>query len=129
MNYLVAALLVIVGLIHLGPITGVLGAERLTALYGLNFNEPNLLILMRSRAVLFGMLGALILASVAIPSLRAIAIGAAFVNVVSFIAIAWSVGDYNDAIRKIVMADVLAFVLLVITCLLLWWSGRQQGPL
>lgn len=57
MRYLVSAMLVVVAVIHLLPLSGVLGSERLAALYGLSFNEPNLAILMRHRAVLFGLLG------------------------------------------------------------------------
>ncbi len=57
MRYLVSAMLVVVGVIHLLPLSGVLGSERLAALYGLSFNDPDLAILMRHRAVLFGLLG------------------------------------------------------------------------
>ena len=56
MRYLASAMLVVVAVIHLLPVSGVLGSERLAALYGLPFNEPNLAILMRHRAVLFGLL-------------------------------------------------------------------------
>ena len=57
MRYLVSATLVLVGLIHLLPLSGVLSADQLASLYGLSFSEPNLAILMRHRAVLFGLLG------------------------------------------------------------------------
>ena len=55
MRYLVSAMLVIVGIIHLLPLSGVLSESRLTVLYGIPFDEPNLEILMRHRAVLFGL--------------------------------------------------------------------------
>ena len=61
MNILIKAMLVIVGIIHLLPLVGMLGGERLSALYGLRFDELNLLILMRHRAVLFGLLGTYLL--------------------------------------------------------------------
>ena len=50
-------MLIIVGIIHLLPLMGVSRSEKLSTLYGLFFSDPNLLILMRHRAVLFGMLG------------------------------------------------------------------------
>lgn len=57
MRHLVSTMLVVVAVIHLLPLSGWFGPERLTALYGLPFDEPNLAILMRHRAVLFGLLG------------------------------------------------------------------------
>ena len=57
MRHLITASLILVGIIHLLPVVGVLSAERLSALYGLQISEPNLLILMRHRAVLFALLG------------------------------------------------------------------------
>ena len=59
MSKLVTLLLLVAGVIHLLPLSGVLGAQRLAALYGLAFDEANLLLMMRHRAVLFGLLGAL----------------------------------------------------------------------
>ena len=58
MKHIVSVMLVVVGLTHLLPLSGVRGAASLAHLYGLQFNEPTLEILMRHRAVLFGLLGA-----------------------------------------------------------------------
>ena len=48
------------------------------------------------------------------PSLQTLAIVAGLVSVVSFIAIAWSVGGYNEPVRKVVIADVIAAVALIV---------------
>lgn len=45
-------MLLIVALIHLLPVIGVIGAERLESLYGVTIEETNMTILMRNRAVL-----------------------------------------------------------------------------
>lgn len=71
MRHVASAMLFIVGVIHLLPLSGVLGAERLGLLYGLQFHEPNLAILMRHRAVLFGLLGAFFIAAAFQPSWQA----------------------------------------------------------
>lgn len=114
MHYLVSAMLVIVGVIHLLPLSGVLSSERLAVLYGMSFNEPNLAILMRHRAVLFGLLGLFFVASAFKPALQPIAFIAGFVSVLSFLWLAWSVGNYNAQLARVFSADVVALACLVI---------------
>jgi len=118
MEKIIAGLLVLVGIIHLLPASGMLGAERLNLLYGVSLGDSNLVILMRHRAVLFGLLGLFMIYAAFKPSLQPLAFLAGFVSVVSFMAIAWSVGGYNEAIRKVVIADVVAVIALFIAVIL-----------
>ena len=114
MRYLVSAGLVLAGIIHLLPLSGAMGAARLAALYGLDFSEPNLALLMRHRAVLFGLLGAFLVFAAFRPSLQPIAFIAAFVSVLSFLLLAWSSGGYNALVGRVVTADLAALAALVI---------------
>ena len=114
MRYLVSASLVLAGIIHLLPLPGLLGAERLAALYGLDFSQSNLAILMRHRAVLFGLLGAFLILAAFRPSLQVLAFIAAFVSVLSFLLLAWSSGGYNARVGRVVTADLVALAALVI---------------
>ena len=114
MRYLVSASLVLAGIIHLLPLPGLLGAERLAALYGLDFSEPSLSILMRHRAVLFGLLGAFLVLAAFRPTLQPLAFIAAFVSVLSFLLLAWLSGGYNAQVGRVVIADIVALVALVI---------------
>ncbi len=113
MQYLTMAMLLVVGVIHLLPLSGVLGAERLATLYGLPFNEPNLAILMRHRAVLFGLLGLFLVYAAFRPGLQTPAFLAGFASVLSFLWLAWWQGGYNPQIQRVVIADVVALVCLV----------------
>jgi hypothetical protein len=110
-------MLIVVGIIHLLPLSGVLGAERLTALYGVAFEEPNLLVLMRHRAVLFGLLGVLLLLAAARPALQPLALASGFVSVASFVWLAWSAGGVNAALGRVVMVDLVAIACLVVAAL------------
>ena len=110
---LISAMLVVAGVIHLLPLSGVLGSERLTSLYGLSFSEPNLAILIRHRAVLFALLGLLLIAAAFRPMLRTVAFIAGLISVVSFLWIAAAVGNYNDQIDRVVTADIAALVCLL----------------
>lgn len=114
MRNLVSAMLVVVAVIHLLPLSGALGSERLAAVYGLSFNEPNLAILMRHRAVLFGLLGLFLLFAAFWPPFQTFAFIAGFVSVVSFLWIAWSVGGYNAQVARVFVADIVALACLII---------------
>jgi hypothetical protein len=114
MNLLVSAMLVVVAIIHLLPLAGVLGGERLASLYGLPFDEPNVAILMRHRAVLFGILGAFFLFAAIRPAVQSLAFVVAFISIMSFLWLAWTTGGYNDRVGRVVTADIVALVCLVI---------------
>lgn len=114
MRYLVSVMLAIVAIIHLLPLSGVLGGARLSALYGISFDEPNLAILMRHRAVLFGLLGVFLLYAAFRPGYQLAAFVAGFVSVLSFLCLAWSVGGYNAQLGRVFNADLVALVCLVV---------------
>lgn len=54
---IITGLIVIAGLINFAPLIGAISRSKLTALYGLDFSDPALELLMRHRAVLFGIVG------------------------------------------------------------------------
>ncbi len=64
-----------------------LSRERLQTLYGVSIADPNLVILMHHRAVLFGLLGV-------------------------FFIVAAFVGGYNPRVSRVFRADMLALVCL-----------------
>ena len=114
MRYLISAMLVVVGLIHLLPLPGVLGSAQLSALYGIAFDDPNLVILMRHRAVLFGLLGLYCLLAALRPRFQASALAGAWISVVSFLALAWSAGGYSAPLARVVAVDLVALACLVV---------------
>ncbi len=114
MRYVVTAMLLVVAIIHLLPLSGVLGSERLAALYGLSFKDPSLEILMRHRAVLFGLLGLFLLYAAFQPAIQLLAFVAAFASVLSFVWLAWSVGNYNEQVGRVFAADIVALFCLVV---------------
>lgn len=125
MRVLIVLLWGVPGLIHLMPLAGVLGADALARLYALPFEEPNLQILMRHRAVLFGLLGALLVAAAFRPALRPLAFAAGLASVLSFLVLAAAVGGYNAALARVVAADWIALACLLAAGLLHWRSTRR----
>lgn len=125
MRHLITAMLIIIGIIHLLPLSGVLGTERLATLYGVSFNEPNLAILMRHRAVLFGILGVFFLYAAFRPILQPIAFAVAFVSVISFLWLAWSIGGYNDQVGRVVIVDLIALGCIFVGALATTYTSRK----
>lgn len=131
MHRVVPVLLIVIGVIHLLPLPGVLGSERLAMLYGLNFDEPNMALLMRHRAVLFGLMGALLLFAAFKPALHALALAGAAVSVLSFLWLAWQVGGINAQVQRVVIADIVALVCVVaagVVHALVQGHGADAGP-
>ena len=116
-RHFVALMLIIVGFIHLLPMAGISGVESLLKLYGMQISDPNLEILMRHRAVLFGVLGSFLIYSAFRPALQGLALTAGFVSVTTFLLLAQRVGDYNALIGRVVTADVIALGCLVLAFL------------
>ena len=125
MQIVTKIMLVIAAIIHLLPVPGVLGASYLDRLYGLSFGEPNLLILMRHRAVLFGLLGLFLLYSVFRSELIPVAIVGGLLSAASFVAIAWSVGGANAQVSRVVTVDLVAVGCLMVAAVV-HFIGRQQ---
>lgn len=115
---IVAAALVIVGAVHLLPLAGVLGVERLSDMYGVAIAGRDMEILMRHRAVLFGLLGLFLVAAAFRPEWQVPAFAAGGASMASFIWLAWMVGDSNDAIRRIAYIDAAALAVLCVAALL-----------
>ena len=125
MRYLISVTLIIAGIIHLLPLSGVLGADRLSALYGTTLSDPNLVILMRHRAVLFGILGLFFVFAAFRPTFQPLAFLAGFVSVTSFLWLAWSTGNYNMQINRIVIADLIALGSLIVGCVAYYYAKQR----
>lgn len=126
---IVTVMLTIVSIIHLIPLIGVVGAEQLTWLYGLHLAEPNILILMRHRAILFALLGAFMLLAAFRKQYQPLALLAGYISVVGFLVLARVSGDYNAALKGVVQADLGALLGLIIAsiCWLLLKLNPQES--
>jgi hypothetical protein len=130
MRNIISGLLLIAAIIHLLPLVGVFGATSLTDLYGLSFEEKNIQILMRHRAVLFGILGAFLAYAAFVPGVQLPAFVAGLVSVTSYVWLALAVGDYNASLNRVLLADLLALACLLAGAgmrLIAWRSSCVAG--
>jgi hypothetical protein len=114
MKAVVTGALLLAALFHLLPAVGVLGAERLASLYGVAIADPALLVLMRHRALLFGVVGAFMLHAAWAPALQPWAIAAGLASTVGFVALAAGM----PALRMIVWIDAGLIVALAVAAVL-----------
>lgn len=128
MRFVVPAVLLLVALIHVLPLVGVMGAAKLTRLYGVDVQDPTLEILLRHRAVLFGLLAAFLAYAAFRPELHRLALVAGFISVASFLVLARLASAYNPELSTVVRADWLALILLAAGAVAHQWPlARSLG--
>jgi len=122
--WLVSAVLLVVAGVHLLPLLGVLGTARLQQLYVLHIDEPNLLLLMRHRALLFGLLGALLAAAAFKPAWQGLALLAAWGSVLGFVLLAPT--TLLPALQRVWWIDVALLPLLALASWA-WWGQHNRA--
>ena len=114
MSQVITGLLIVVGLINILPVLGVLSADRLAQAYGVPVAAADLEILLRHRALLFGVLGGFILYAAVLPAFQPAAMTMAAISMVGFALLVWSVGGYNANLARVLAIDVVGIVCLAI---------------
>jgi len=114
-----AALFGVVGLINFIPVVGVISSARLGALYGpptirAAMADPSLVVLLRHRAVLLGIVGAILLHAAAVPNARPIAAMAGFISMLSYMGLAATAPRKSQQLTHVLYVDVVACVLLAV---------------
>jgi hypothetical protein len=118
MNEAIQVLLFVVGVINFLPVMGVISADKLSRAYQIDLPGNDLIILLRHRAILFGVVGGFILYSVFQPIYQIAAMVMAAITMVGYLYIVWAVGGYNKAIFKVAMVDVVGIICLVLATVL-----------
>ena len=114
MEIVIIACLAVSALIHLLPLVGALGPSQVARLYDVKVEGPDLAVLLVHRAVLFGLLGAALIAAIFGEEARPYVVGAVLVSDVAFLAIAGLSTGLNDKMKRVVRADLISIVLLVL---------------
>jgi hypothetical protein len=114
MELAISLTLVISGLINFLPIVGIFGSEKLDSLYGITIKDADLLILMRHRAILFGLIGTFMLASTWVKDWQIPAMSIGLVSMLSFVGISQSTGTSNVSIKRIEVIDTILSIALTV---------------
>lgn len=101
------------GVFHLLPAIGMGGAHSLQRLYGVETRDPAVLLLLRHRALLFGLIGLGLICAAVIPGLHSVAAAVALVSMIGFIVLARGTQP-NAAIRRVLLIDWILIGVLVL---------------
>ncbi|MEV6866174.1 hypothetical protein AB0M44_34925 [Streptosporangium subroseum] len=117
------ALLLLVGATNLLPGFVAFAPSRITTAYGVSVDGPDsadLMVLLRHRAVLLGLVGLSLICAAFIPSLHIPAVTAGAISMGSFLLLAYSTSGLNGATIRVARIDVAAIVLLAVAAVLVW---------
>lgn len=123
MYWIMCAGFLVAGIINTLPLIGLLGAERLSALYGVPVEGADMAVLLRHRALLFGIVGVLLFAAIAVPSLRLTAILAGMVSMVGYLILMGLEGETNAELRRVALADIVGIAGLAVAATVHFWRG------
>lgn len=124
--WIVAGVLIAVGVTHLLPIAGVFGGDTLNSLYGVHIDDANVALLMRHRAVLFGLLGVGLIGAAFKPAWQMAALIAAVISTGSFVALAGTVDAVTPQIDRVVVIDAVALALLAVAGVIRTIDQRRE---
>ncbi|KZY67056.1 hypothetical protein, partial [Oleiphilus sp. HI0067] len=94
------------------------GAAKLNDAYAIKLVSNDLILLMRHRALLFGILGGFILYAAFEPKYQSAAMLMALISMAGFLVLMLGGGEYNAALKKVMLIDIVGIVLLGIAAIL-----------
>lgn len=107
--------LFIAGLINFVPFFVVFFPEKMTSSYGINIPNADFELLLRHRAVLFGIIGGLLLYSALTRKYYDLATLIGLISMVSFLLLFFRIdGKINDSLTTVMKIDVFAIIQLLI---------------
>ncbi|MDC0589300.1 hypothetical protein OAP17_06075 [Porticoccaceae bacterium] len=125
MNLTISILLITVGLINFLPVIGIISAEKLSVAYAVELIGNDIVILMRHRALLFGLIGGFMLYSVWKPSYQSVAMVMAAISMLGFLFFVAAADHYNASITKIAIIDLIGLAGLAIAAGLKYLSRNS----
>lgn len=124
MQSLFRSVLFLCGLIHLLPFALAFMPDRIASAYGVEVSGSDMALLLRHRAVLFGIVGAIMVHSSLTRSNYLLATLTGLVSMLSFVWLFMHIGGINDSLRRIMLVDMAASLALAVTAV---FFLRQAG--
>lgn len=118
MEIAISLLFTAVGIINFIPVVGVISSAKVSGLYDVQLPDGNSAILLRHRALLFGILGGVIIFSAFCKTYQPLALVMGFCSMIGYAALCIQQGDYNQKLKRVLAADWLALALFTLALIL-----------
>ena len=113
MEILFRITLFIAGAINLLPSILAFLPQKISKSYGIVVPDVNYELLLRHRAVLFGIVGGLMIYSAITKKIYAISVSIGLISMVSFVILYFLLNGINKELEKVMKADVVAIIILL----------------
>jgi hypothetical protein len=114
----VTVLLLVIALGHAIPAAAFFNSDLLAVFYGVGDIGPDLEVLLRHRALLFGIVAGILALGALRPAFRALALTVGWASIATFVYLAMTAGETNALIDRVAYADMgLAVLLAMATAL------------
>jgi hypothetical protein len=117
------AILVVIGVITASPAITALNPDGIASLYNVTLEDNIVLLLIRHRQVMLGVLGAALVYGAFFYHLRIIVITAAVVSKFAFIGLCITTPSLTQGIQRVIYFDAVSIVLLLIAAIIFWRSS------
>lgn len=118
--------LIISGIVNALPaLAAFLSTERISVSYGVDLQNGNLELLLRHRAIFFGMLGLFMILSGIRKRYYQLSTMAGLISMGSFILLYFLIGEISQELTRIMIVDMGAASLLLVSFLLFRFSDRH----
>ncbi len=106
--------LFIAGAINALPILIAFLPEKIKGSYGIEVPDSNYELLLRHRAILFGIVGGIMIYSAITKKYYDLAVLIGAISMISFVLFFFKIGNINTELRKVMLIDVVGIVILAI---------------
>ena len=125
MEFVYRITLFISGLINLLPALLAFLPGKISKSYGIDIPNANYELLLRHRAILFGIIGGLMIFSAITRKLYETATTAGLISMLSFIILYFLIGkDINSELKKVMIVDTIATAILCIGLILFFIKSK-----
>lgn len=127
MENLYRLILLITGLVHILPFSFLFFTEQLQKNYGVDISDANLQLLLRHRAIFFGLIGVGMILSAIKKSFYGWASAIGLISMLSFVWLFYQIGGINQQLRSVMLIDVFISVALFLTAMVYHFLYAKQS--